>query len=97
MIKKAKTKNELTKITFILPGDHTYGRVFLVGDFNNWDGSGHQFIKRSNNTYSVSIAVEPGREFEFRYLAEDGRWINEEFCDGYRTNEYGTENCLVRG
>ncbi len=97
MIKKTKIKNNKTKITFVLPGDHTYGKVFLVGDFNNWEQFSHRFIKRSNNTYSATVIIETGSEYEFRYLSENGVWINDESADGYRMNEHGTENCLVCG
>ena len=96
MIKKTKLKNNRTKVTFILPGDHAYGKVFLVGDFNNWNQRSHQFIKRVNNTYSTSVTVETGRDYEFRYLSENGSWINDEKADAYQINEYGSENCLVR-
>lgn len=97
MIKKTKLKNNKIKVTFVLPGDHAYGKVFLVGDFNNWNHASHQFIKRVNNTYSVAVTIKKGSEYAFRYLAENGDWINDETADGYRVNEYGTENCLVCG
>ena len=69
----------------------------VTGDFNNWNQSSHQFIKRVNNTYSVAVTVETGREYEFRYLSENGQWINDEAADAYQMNEYGSENCLVCG
>ena len=97
MIKKTKIKNNKTKITFVLPGNHSYGKVFLVGDFNNWGQSAHQLIKRSNNTFSVAVILESVKEYEFRYLSEQGTWINDEDADGYRKNDHGTENCLVCG
>ena len=97
MIKKTKIKNNKTKVTFVLPGDHGYGTVFLVGDFNDWQPLSHRFAKRSNNTYSVVVIVETGMEYEFRYLADNGAWINDEGADGYRMNEHGTQNCLVCG
>ena len=97
MIKKTKLKNHKTKITFILPGEHTYGRVFLVGDFNSWNGSAHRFIKRSNNTYSVSVVIDSGSRHVFRYLSESGEWINDEAADEYCKNEHGTDNCVVTG
>ena len=79
-----------------MPGDHAYGKVFLVGDFNNWNQRSHQFIKRVNNTYSTAVTVETGRDYEFRYLSENGSWINDETADAYQINEYGSENCLLR-
>jgi hypothetical protein len=96
MIKKVNKRNSNNvKATFVLPDDHPYGEVSVVGDFNDWTPGKDRFVRRSNHTYSVSIMLEEGKEYAFRYYSEEQGWVNEEEADGYRDNEFGETNCII--
>jgi hypothetical protein len=64
-----------TIVTFALPDE--VGPVSVVGDFNDWTPGVHVLARRSNGTRSVAINLGAGR-FEFRYLAPDGVWLDEQ-------------------
>ena len=75
MIKTAKPdKNDVVKVTFVLPSDQPDGAVSVVGDFNNWDPFSHPLRKRTNGTRSVVVKLPSGSKMHFRYLAEGGLW-----------------------
>jgi 1,4-alpha-glucan branching enzyme len=96
MIKRQNIKNsEQVKITFVQPHDPAQPRISVVGDFNDWEPGASPLIKRSNNTRSVTVTLEAGRRYAFRYYQEDGRWFNDEAADEYVKNEHGGENCVV--
>ena len=96
MIRKKTIKgNGQVKITFVLPEDHPYGKIAVVGDFNGWDPSANRFVRRSNKTYTPSATVEAGKRYAFRYYCEDGSWVNEEEADGYEPSGFGSDNCLL--
>jgi hypothetical protein len=96
MIKKQRSKaTDQTKVTFILPAGHSYGDISLVGDFNDWDASKNRFIKRSNQTYSTSVTLASESKFFFRYLTDDGIWVNEAEADGYEESGFGSDNCVL--
>lgn len=83
MIRKqpVRGKDEV-RVTFVLPGDHSHGAVAAVGDFNDWDPHAHPFKRRSNGTFSTAVVLPAGGRYAFRYLAENGRWLDEEEADG---------------
>jgi len=96
MIKKEPVKGKKqVKVTFVLPEDQPHGKVFLVGDFNNWQPGRHLFARRANRTWSVSLTLEAGRRYAFRYLTGRGEWLDEAEADGREPNDYGGENCVV--
>ena len=79
----------------MLPGDHPYGKISLVGDFNNWDPSKNKLVKRSNQTYTTSVVLPKGGKYYFRYLTAEGEWINDDDADGYEASAYGSDNCVL--
>lgn len=96
MIRKKKIKDsDQVRVTFILPGDHPYGEVAVVGDFNDWDPSANPFVRRSNQTYSTAAVLDAGERYAFRYLCEDGSWVNDEAADDYEPNDFGDTNGVV--
>ncbi len=96
MIRKKSVKgNGQVKITFVLPDDHPYGKIAVVGDFNGWDPQANTFIHRSNKTYSTTATLEAGHRYAFRYFCDDGSWVNEEQADAYEPSGFGSDNCVL--
>ena len=95
MIKKTADKNDKVKVTFSLPYSEGQTPVSVVGDFNEWNQTSHKLTKRNNGTCSVSVVLEPGQRYRFRYYSEDGRWFNDEAADGYEASEHASENCIL--
>ena len=79
MIKVSKpVRDGSVRVTFALPASEPPGAVSVVGDFNNWDPFAHPLRKRSNGTRSTVVTVTPGRTLRFRYLAEGGKWFDDD-------------------
>jgi hypothetical protein len=70
-------------------------QVNLAGDFNDWDESGTRLIKLKNGDFSVSMDLDCGREYKFRYLIDGSRWENDWFADKYVPNSFGTDDSVV--
>ncbi len=96
MIRKKRVKgNGQVKVTFVLPEDHPYGKIYVVGDFNGWEPKANPFVRRANKTYSTVATVEEGKRYLFRYYCEDGTWVNEEAADDYEPSGFGSDNCVL--
>ena len=70
-------------------------RVFIAGDFNNWQEN-QLFMTRDKNGYwSASIKLPPG-EFKFRYCA-DGQWFTDYAAFGVEPGHLGLDSVLYMG
>ena len=57
-------------------GDASAG--MLLGDFNNWDpNEGVQLQKKEDGSLAAEIALVSGKTYQYRYLLNDGRWVND--------------------
>lgn len=88
-----------TKITFTLAAnvvaDATEG--LLLGDFNNWDNTNATSLKKQKDgSMKATIALEAGKTYQYRYLLNDGRWVNDTTAEHYvPVYGYQIENCVV--
>jgi 1,4-alpha-glucan branching enzyme len=79
LIKKTRPGRDGTvRVTFALPADEPQGSVSVVGSFNDWNPFAHPLRRRTNQTRSVAVTVPAGSTLHFRYLAEGGRWFDDE-------------------
>jgi 1,4-alpha-glucan branching enzyme len=85
------------KVTFKLDKDVAgdYKEVTLVGDFNNWDQSKHQMKKLKSGDFSITINLENGNDYQFKYLANKTEWLNDDEADQLVVNEFQGHNSVV--
>ena len=50
---------------------------------------------RADGTFVLTIPLDVGRTYRFKYLIDAQRWENDWAADGYENNEYGNEDSLV--
>lgn len=95
MIKREISKKDKTvKVTFALPLNGGES-VAVLGDFNQWDPKKGKLVKRANGTVSATVALEPGKSYRFRYLREDGAWLNDDEADAFEPNQFGSLDCII--
>lgn len=63
-------------------------QISVVGDFNDWDPHATA-MEPGARGHSVTVCLQPGHRYRFRYLTEDGRWFNDAAADDYEPNTYG--------
>jgi len=70
--------------------------VHVVGEFNNWDVYATPMKSLKNGSFTVTIDLERGREYQFRYLVDETRWENDWDADKYLPSHFGNcENSVV--
>ncbi len=96
MLKKNYSKTGSTcRVTFKLPKDVSAETVHLCGEFNDWSPTKHPMKKLKDGSFSVTVSLEPGQSYRFRYLLDNERWENDWDADAYVANQYGTEDSLI--
>jgi 1,4-alpha-glucan branching enzyme len=97
MISKYYTKSgQICRATFKLPAEVDAEEAFLVGDFNAWDREADPMKKLKDGSFSLTISLEIGRSYRFRYLLDRARWENDWEADEYQPNAFGSEDSVVR-
>jgi 1,4-alpha-glucan branching enzyme len=98
-IKRLYLKSRNTcKVTFRLPRTAAKDAksVSVVGDFNNWNIHANPMKRLRNGEYTTRLELEPGREYQFRYLIDGSKWENDWNADKYLMTPYGdSDNSVV--
>jgi 1,4-alpha-glucan branching enzyme len=83
--KKYLKTRPVGKVTFRLPpaAAPEATKVHLVGDFNDWNPEATPMARLKSGEFKVSLDLEKGREYRFRYLIGDDTWENDWEADKY--------------
>jgi len=95
--KYLKTK-PICKITFrILKKDiGPANSIKIIGEFNDWDIKGTAMRKLKNGDFSYVMNLDKDKAYQFRYLVDDKRWINDECADAYLPSPFpGIDNSVI--
>jgi hypothetical protein len=82
-------------VTFTLPAEVDATRVALCGDFNGWSTEDTWLERGDDGIWRVTVALEPGRSYRYRYLLDGERWENDPQADRYVPNPYGSADSVV--
>jgi 1,4-alpha-glucan branching enzyme len=90
MVKTVKQKRKRVNFSFLAPQAE---RVFIAGDFNEWDTTSHPMKKDKKGVWKVSLNLAPGL-YQYKFFV-DGDWQNDPNCISLVENQFGTFNGLV--
>ena len=96
--KQYLAKKTMCKVTFSLPKKAVASvkTVHLVGEFNDWNETATPMKKLKDGSFSVTIDLESGREYQFRYLIDGKGWENDWEADKYVPAAFGDcDNSVV--
>jgi 1,4-alpha-glucan branching enzyme len=98
-IKKQFLKSKpVCKVSFKVSKELANGasKVNLAGDFNNWNETSDEMNALKDGSFSLSVDLESGRAYQFRYLLDGSNWTNDEAADGYKPSGFGdSENSVI--
>ena len=97
MLKKEyfKSKPAVCKVTFALSEAINAETAYLVGDFNEWNENKTPMKKLKNKGFSVTLELEKGQEYQFRYLVDGTEWRNDGQADKYVPNPFNEDNSVA--
>ena len=93
MIKKNYTKTgKSCRVTFRHTPEDQPQRIQLLGEFNEWGSSSEDLlVKRKDGSFSITLSLDAGKNYRFRYLLDNTQWTNESNADDYVWNIFGTK------
>lgn len=97
-LKKQVLKSKpVSKVTFRFTKemDNDATTVALVGDFNNWDVNALPMGKLKTGDFTCVLELAQGQSYQFRYLVNGTKWLNDPEADGFVANDFGTENSIA--
>ena len=93
-IRKQYTKDRRAcKVTFLAleePGEQAR-EVHLAGDFNQWDTRSTPMKRKKDGSFAVTLSLEPGRAYQYRYVVDNCRWVSDLRADDMVHCSFG--NC----
>lgn len=96
MLKKQyKPEEDICKVTFYTPAAIEAESVTLVGDFNDWDEQNTPMEALQDGRFKVTLDLDKGQEYEFRYLVNGVEWHNDWEADKYVPNSFSGDNSVV--
>lgn len=95
LTKSYSSTGKKCKVTFKLAAELNAETAVLCGEFNDWDPNAHPMKKLKDGSFSVTVSLDAGQSYRFRYLLNDGQWENDEEADEYVANQHGSQDCVV--
>ena len=92
---KSRTTGGRADVTFVLDAAVGAKKASVCGDFNQWSGSSHAMVRADDGSLSLTISLETGRRYRFRYLLDGDRWENDWAADEYVPNDFGGDDSLL--
>ena len=83
-----------TRVVFELPNDLWADRIYLVGDFNNWNPRDTTLNQNRNGTWQTMLDLPSGRSYQFRYLI-NGDWYTDNQAESRPVEQNGLYNSVV--
>lgn len=87
---KTKKNNQSTEFTLVAPDAN---EVYLVGDFNNWDGNGFKMRRYKNGVFKKKAKLHAG-QYQYRFVV-DGEWWTDPSNPNRQANAFGSENSVL--
>ena len=95
MAAKPAVRPNTVDITFSLPSDVDAEKVALCGEFNDWALDEITLDRDAGGPWQVTLSLEPGRSYRYRYLLDGQRWENAWQADAYLPNPYGSDDSVI--
>lgn len=82
------------RVAFELPSCIWADRIYLTGDFNDWQEDDIPLQQTRSGVWQVMLDLPIGKSYQFRYVI-DGQWRTDSHADGLSENSFGSENSVV--
>ena len=94
MIKSRGAKGK-ARVTFTVDPQVGAQTAAVCGEWNDWSADADVMHRDAEGGFSVTVGLEAGRAYRFRYLLDGQRWDNDWSADAYQPNGFGGDDSVV--
>ena len=94
MIKSRGAKGK-ARITFTVDPQVGAQTAAVCGEWNDWSADADVMHRDAEGGFSVTVGLDAGRAYRFRYLLDGQRWDNDWSADAYQPNGFGGDDSVV--
>jgi len=96
MISKSFSKSSSCKVTFTTYAPSHVVHISIVGDFNGWKPGKSEMTKiEADGRFEATLSLPVDQDFKFKYLRDDGAWVNDDAADSYFHHGDGNTDSVV--
>lgn len=94
--KEYERKGNKIRVTFELPPSVLASQINVVGEFSGWEKAQLAMTQaQPNGNWKLTLDLDAGRCYRFRYLIDGQDWLNDVFADDHVENPYGSYDSVV--
>jgi hypothetical protein len=67
----------------------------VCGEWNDWSADTDVMHRDAEGGFSLTVGLDAGRAYRFRYLLDGHRWDNDWAADAYVRNDFGGDDSVV--
>jgi 1,4-alpha-glucan branching enzyme len=82
-------------VTFTIDPAVEATRAAVCGDWNDWSPERDVMEQTPGGGFMLTVKLQSGRSYRFRYLLDGSRWENDAAADAYVPNDFGTDDSVV--
>ncbi len=92
---KSRGAKGKAKVTFTVDPRAGAQVAAVCGEWNEWSADADVMHRDAQGGFSLTVDLDAGRAYRFRYLLDDQRWDNDWAADAYVRNEFGGDDSVV--
>ena len=94
MIKSRAAKGK-ANVTFTVDPRAGAQAAAVCGEWNDWSAGAGVMHRDAEGGFSLTVDLDAGRAYRFRYLLDGQRWDNDWAADAYVRNDFGGDDSVV--
>ena len=94
MIKSRGAKGK-ARVTFTVDPRAGARTAAVCGEWNDWSANAGVMRRGTEGGFSLTVDLDTGRAYRFRYLLDGRRWDNDWAADAYVRNDFGGDDSVV--
>ncbi len=94
MIKSRAAKGK-ARVTFTVDPRVGARTAAVCGEWNDWSADAGVMHRDAEGGFSLTVGLDAGRAYRFRYRLDGQRWDNAWAADAYVRNDFGGEDSVV--